>query len=111
MRGFGSIVGVLLQDDKSLHDGRDGQVLLRGQLGPLAARQQHRRGVRLEAGDGLGLAGLPDHVDGLADAHADRERAELVVEGDQHPRLHGRRQRVEEVVALAEDCGLDVEET
>ena len=111
MRGFCSIVWVLLQDDKALHDGRDGQVLVGSKLGPLSAREQHRRGVRLEAGDGLGLARLPDHVDGLADAHAHRQRSELVVEGHQHPRLHGRRQRVEEVVALAEDCGLDVEET
>ena len=110
VRRIYSVVWILLQDYEPLHDGRDGQVLLRGELGPLSAGEQHGRGVRLEAGDGLGLARLPDHVDGLADPHADRQRAQLVVEGDQHARLHGRRQRVEEVVALAQDGGLDVEE-
>ena len=64
----------------------------------------------LESGYGLGLARLPDHVDCLADAHADGQWAKLVVEGDQHSRLHGRGQRVQEVVALAQDCRLDVEE-
>ena len=92
MRGLCSIVGVLLQDDKALHDGSDGQVLICCKLSPFAAREQHRSGVRLEAGYGLGLARLPDHVDGLTDAHADRERAELLVESHQHTRLHGCRQ-------------------
>ena len=50
-----SIVRVLLQDDESLHDGRDGQVLLRGELGPLAACEQHGRSVRL-VGDSIVLS-------------------------------------------------------
>ena len=105
-----SEVGVLLEDDESLHDGRDGEVLLGGQLGALTRGQQDRRGVRLEAGDGLGLAGLAHHVHGLTHAHAHRQRVELLIESDEHARLHGGGQRVEQVVRLAQDGGLDVEE-
>ena len=43
------IVGVLPQDDHPLERPRQGQVLLRPQLGALARRQQHWRRVRLEA--------------------------------------------------------------
>lgn len=59
------VVGIFPQDAEPFHDGREGDVLLGGELGPFAHRQQHRRRVRLEAGDGLGLAGLANHVDGL----------------------------------------------
>ena len=41
------------------------------------------------------------HVHGLAHPHADRQRVELLVEGDQHPGLHGRGQPVQQVVGLA----------
>ena len=46
--------------DESLHDGREGGVLLCGQLRPLAMRKQHRGCVSLEPGDGLGLTSLQD---------------------------------------------------
>lgn len=59
------VVGVLAQDDEALEDGGDGHVLLRGQLCPLAVRQQHRGGVGLEAGDGFGLARLAHHIHSL----------------------------------------------
>ena len=67
--------------------------------------------MRLKAGDCLRFAGLPDDVDCLAHSDGNGQRPQLFVERDQHPWLHRRRQRVEEVVALAEDCRLDVEET
>ena len=47
--------------DESLHDGREGGVLLCGQLRPLAMRKQHRGCVSLEPGDGLGLTSLQDN--------------------------------------------------
>ena len=79
------IVRVFLENNKSLHDGCDGKVLLCGQLSSLAMRQEDGGGVGLEPSDGLGLAGLTDHVDGLADPHGDGQRPELLVKGDEHP--------------------------
>jgi hypothetical protein len=69
----------LPQDDEALHDGGEGRVLLGGELGPLPVRQEDRRRVGLEAGDGLGVAGLADDVHGHADAHRHRQRRENVV--------------------------------
>ena len=56
---------------------------------------QHQH--RLETGD----THRAHHVHGLAHPHADRQRVELLVEGDQHPGLHGRGQPVQQVVGLA----------
>ena len=62
-------VGVLLEKDEAFHDGRVSQVLLGCELRPLAVGQKYGRRVRLKARDALGLAGLTDDVDGLADAN------------------------------------------
>merc|ERR1719412_1537988 len=106
VRRIYSVVWILLQDYEPLHDGRDGQVLLRGELGPLSAGEQDGRGVRLEAGDGLWLARLPDHVDGLADAHADRQRAQLVEEAEKAAHESGDRDGRHElpVAVVGVDC-------
>lgn len=59
---LGIKVWIFLEDDEALHDGREGRVLVGGQLGSLTVGQQDGGGVGLEAGDGLGLAGLANHV-------------------------------------------------
>lgn len=59
------IVGIFPQDAETFHDGRERNVLLGGQFGTFAHRQQDRSGVRLEARDGFGLTGLANDVDGL----------------------------------------------
>lgn len=106
-----SIVRILLEDNEALHDRRQRRVLFRGQLGSLAVRQQDRRGVSLESGDGFRFSGLPDNVHRLSDSDGDRKGTAVFVEGDEHARLDGRGQAVEKVVRLAEDGRLDVEET
>ena len=59
------VVRILAQDNEAFEDGRERNVLVGGELGALTVRQEHGRGVRLESGDGLGLAGLADDIDGL----------------------------------------------
>ncbi len=69
----------------------------------------HRRVVRLEARDGLWLAGLRHHVDGRADSAGHGQQLALLVQGHEHARLHGGGQAVEQVRLLAAQRGLDVE--
>lgn len=63
-RGHDAVL-VLSQDDEPFHDGRERHVLVGGQLGALARRQQHGRRVRVRARDTLGSARFSDHVHGL----------------------------------------------
>ena len=72
------------------------------ELRALAVRQHHGRALRLPPRDGLGLARLPDHVDGLADADVDLERLQRLVERDEHPRRDRGRHKVQQVVLGAE---------
>ena len=84
-------------------------VLENGIIGALAVREEHRRLVRLEAGDRLRAAREADDVDGGADAHRDRQWLELLVEGDEHARPHRADEDVEQEVVLAEHDALEVE--
>ena len=62
------VVRVLAQDYEVLHDLCLAQVLLSRELGTLALSNEHRRVVSLETGDLLGLAGLTDSVDSIANS-------------------------------------------
>ena len=62
------VVRVLAQDYEVLHDLCLAQVLLSRELGTLALSNEYRRVVSLETGDLLGLAGLTDSVDSIANS-------------------------------------------
>mmetsp|Transcript_2560 Transcript_2560/g.4642 ORF Transcript_2560/g.4642 Transcript_2560/m.4642 type:complete len:276 (-) Transcript_2560:391-1218(-) len=102
-------VGVLPQDHEALQHRRDRNVLLGGELGALLVREQHWRGVGRETRDRLGLSSLSHDVHRLPDTHADGQRLQLLVQRDEHARLHRRRDHEHQVVVLPEDDPLEVE--
>ena len=100
---------LLLQDNKSFHNGRQGDVIFGGQFGSFAVSQKDGRRVRLEAGDGLGFAGLAHHVDGLSHPHRNGQRSQFFVEGDQHSWLQRSCQRVQQIMRLTQDdCKMEL---
>ena len=68
------IVRIGPQNQEVLDHRRLRQVLVRGQLGPLALPDQHGRIVRLEARDALWLACLSDCVHSISDSHLGLDR-------------------------------------
>ena len=62
----------------------------------------------LEPGYGLGFPGGPDRVHG--GAHADRslDGLQILIQGDEHARVHAQDQVVQEVVILADEEALHV---
>ena len=69
-----SLFDFLLEDNKSFHNGRQGDVIFGGQFSSLTMSEKDGRRVRLEASDGLGFTSLANHVDGLSNAHRNRQR-------------------------------------
>jgi hypothetical protein len=65
-----------------------------GKLCSFVVRKKNRRCVRLETSDGFGTAGLADSINGLTDAHTDRQRLEVFVDCQQHTWHHGRDETV-----------------
>ena len=72
--------------------------------------EQNRSGMCLKPGDGLGFSSLANHINSLSNANRNWEGLTILVEGDQHSGLDGRRKAVKKVVGLAQDGGLDVQE-
>mmetsp|Transcript_46721 Transcript_46721/g.138004 ORF Transcript_46721/g.138004 Transcript_46721/m.138004 type:complete len:216 (+) Transcript_46721:354-1001(+) len=103
------VVRVFPEDHEVLHDGRNGEVFLRGQLGPVGEVQKHRRGSRLEARDLLRATGLAGDVHGLAHPHGHVQMLEVLVHGNEPSWPHRRNDVEEHVVALAEDRVLQVQ--
>ncbi len=58
--------------------------------------------------DGFGFARLSHHVYGLSHSDGDGQRHQVRVEGDQHARLHRRRQAVQQVVRLPQNGRLGI---
>ena len=64
--------------------------------------------MRLETSDFAGLSGLSNCVYGHSDASLRFDRLELLVQSDEHARVHRKRQVIQEVMVFAADKGTHV---
>lgn len=93
----------LFQNNQSLHDIRDGNVLLVFELGSFAVAQQHGCALCLPTGDGLGATSLADNIHCLTNTDVDNQRLEVFIQSDQESGVDGGNEEVKEVVRVAED--------
>ena len=64
--------------------------------------------MRLEASNRLGLTGLADGLDRLTDADGDRPPLHIVVNRDDHSRIHCTSEVVKQIVRLVQQSALEV---